>query len=907
MRMFKVAAEGKLCMALFSAFCTTLLLGTTIAAQPAEARSIKYNLDIPSQNLNDALQALALASQHKLLYSSELVDGKKSPALKGQFTTEQAIKALLADTNLSYEVTSDGLVLIRAADEPPRTSTAPAATGVDPTGESSAAKEAGKRSSQDSRLAQVDQGKVASEASVEKYDEQPSDKKLAELDGVVVTGSHIRGAPLSSPVIEIAQADIKRSGYASVGDVIRSLPQNFSGGNNPQNIGSSPLVNDNSDNAGTSPNLRGLGSGSTLTLVNGHRLADDTTDGGVDVSFIPVAAVERIDVLTDGASAAYGADAVGGVVNFILKRDFNGAQTSALLGNSTDGGAHQIQFNQLLGKAWQSGGAILAYTYDREDPVYASKRDFARLAAQPLSLLPGSELRSFFLSAHQEISSYASAFVEGLYGTRSSSSVSTFPASNNTVGYGNNSVEQYDVTAGITLKLPGDWRLNTVGSSAVNLAFSTFTAQTPTDEGGRTSSVEENAEGSLFALPAGDVRLALGVGYRHEIFNYSFPGYQAGGTRNVRYAYGELAVPIISANQHLWLHRLDLNLSGRDDDYSDTGRKSVPKIGLVLSPTSELTLRASWGKSFRAPPLSDKYGPVELLELAGFPNPSSATGTSQVLIPSGSNPSLKPESAVSKTLGFDYMPARLPSLKVSGSYYELAYTNRITALPNLFGALESDTFASFVTRNPSLALQQSLISAAAASGGVYNYTGGPFDPTQTAAIVNYTYVNVARQDLRGVDLLLNYKVSLSVQTLEVFGNGTYLSFRETLSPFSPRMTLSGTAFYPPKIKMRGGATWGYGPIATTGVVNYMGSEVNTFAMGQPHVSSWTTVDLHVAYSPTWAGWLSGFNASLSVRNLFNKDPPYVQYLGSNFPGANYDSNNASPLGRFVSLQLGKKW
>jgi outer membrane receptor protein involved in Fe transport len=67
------------------------------------------------------------------------------------------------------------------------------------------------------------------------------------------------------------------------------------------------------------------------------------------------------------------------------------------------------------------------------------------------------------------------------------------------------------------------------------------------------------------------------------------------------------------------------------------------------------------------------------------------------------------------------------------------------------------------------------------------------------------------------------------------------------------------------------------------------------------------MDWHFTYAPLWTGWLSGLRASISVRNVFDKDPPYVQYLGSNFPGANYDSNNATPLGRFVSLQIGKKW
>jgi iron complex outermembrane recepter protein len=124
MRNLKMATKAALRSVLLSALCTTLLLSATVAAQAAEARSITYDLDIPAQSLNDALQAFALASQHKLLYSSELVDGKRSAVLKGKFTTEQAVKALLSGTHLSYEVTSDGLVLIRAADPPPGTNAA---------------------------------------------------------------------------------------------------------------------------------------------------------------------------------------------------------------------------------------------------------------------------------------------------------------------------------------------------------------------------------------------------------------------------------------------------------------------------------------------------------------------------------------------------------------------------------------------------------------------------------------------------------------------------------------------------------------------------------------------------------------------------------------------------------------
>lgn len=122
--MWKMAAGGRLFVLIFTTQFTALFLGTAFAAPPVQSRSATYNLDIPAQSLKDALQALALASRHKLLYSSELVDGKASPALKGQFTIEQAVQVLLSGTHLSYEVTSDGLVLVRASDPPNGTNTA---------------------------------------------------------------------------------------------------------------------------------------------------------------------------------------------------------------------------------------------------------------------------------------------------------------------------------------------------------------------------------------------------------------------------------------------------------------------------------------------------------------------------------------------------------------------------------------------------------------------------------------------------------------------------------------------------------------------------------------------------------------------------------------------------------------
>jgi len=179
--------------AVLAALCMTLLLGTTVASPPAEARSTTYNLDIPSQSLKDALQALALASQHKLLYSADLVEGRQSPKLKGEFTTEQAVKVLLSGTDLKYEVTSDGFVLIRATNPLPTTN----AAGVD-TGD--AGSEPLAQGYRRLRLAQVD----AKTTTTTSRDEMESHDET-RLEEIIVTAQkrteNLQDVPVSVQVI----------------------------------------------------------------------------------------------------------------------------------------------------------------------------------------------------------------------------------------------------------------------------------------------------------------------------------------------------------------------------------------------------------------------------------------------------------------------------------------------------------------------------------------------------------------------------------------------------------------------------------------------------------------------------------------------------------------------------------
>jgi iron complex outermembrane recepter protein len=313
MRTFKMAAEGRLCVVLLSALCTTLLLGTTLAAQPAQARGVTYNLDIPAQSLNDALQAFALASQHKLLYSSDLVNGKRSPALKGPFTTEQAVKALLVGTNLNYEVTSDGLVLIRAADEPSRSGAAPAATSDDPAGEDSTAKEGKNSSSGEFRLAQVDQGASANSISVTKDSVRVPQKQSDQLEEVVVTAQKRDERLIDTPqsVSVLSAKDIAKLGATQFSDFANTVPG----------------LSFNTGGAGaTNVTLRGVTTGADVNVTVGTYVDEvpygisgafaQNTYSSLDVGLFDI---DRIEVLRGPQGTLYGASTVGGLIKYVTK------------------------------------------------------------------------------------------------------------------------------------------------------------------------------------------------------------------------------------------------------------------------------------------------------------------------------------------------------------------------------------------------------------------------------------------------------------------------------------------------------------------------------------------------------------------------------------------------------------
>jgi outer membrane receptor protein involved in Fe transport len=198
---------------------------------------------------------------------------------------------------------------------------------------------------------------------------QPSQKKASTLETVVVTGSRVRRVDLetSSPVLTIDRAQIQASGKQTLGDLVQQIPAIAGAATNPN-------VNNGGGDGASTVSLRGLGSQRTVILVNGHRVLNN------DINTIPASMVERIEVLKDGASATYGSDAIGGVVNFILRGDFQGAQVSANYGESDRSDGAQRGFAATFGTSSDKGNIVAGIDYNKFDAISSANRDYSKYA-----------------------------------------------------------------------------------------------------------------------------------------------------------------------------------------------------------------------------------------------------------------------------------------------------------------------------------------------------------------------------------------------------------------------------------------------------------------------------------------------------------------------------------------------
>ncbi|WIO74110.1 TonB-dependent receptor [Porticoccaceae bacterium LTM1] len=324
----KAFRQNRLVLSIASA----IAISASSSVYAANTETLK--VDIEGQKAATSLMALARSAGVEILMSQDIGESIQLPALKGEFTLTSALEAILKNTNLTYEFVTDESVIV-------------------------------------------------------KFKPDNTDKDdLREVEEVVVTGSLLKKDNPAQPITVLTSDDIARLGAFSAEEIIRSLSQNYSSVNvasslelfNPDAPGFyTPELQGNS-----TANLRGFGSDSTLVLVNGRRMAGAPVFEGssVNLSNIPTSAIERVEILNDGASSIYGSDAVAGVINFILKQDYVGAETSVRYDNGENGG-NRYSISQLIGTAWDSGRLNATLNYTETDAVSSAKAGYTTRDLRP--------------------------------------------------------------------------------------------------------------------------------------------------------------------------------------------------------------------------------------------------------------------------------------------------------------------------------------------------------------------------------------------------------------------------------------------------------------------------------------------------------------------------------------------
>jgi iron complex outermembrane recepter protein len=200
------------------------------------------------------------------------------------------------------------------------------------------------------------------------------EQAVNEQDAIIVTGSRIRGvAPVGSNLIGLSRESVVKSGATTVSEILRQVPQVTSLSINAE--GATGIGASSNIIRATGPNLRGLGSAATLTLLDGNRVPMAGTQSNfVDPAFLPSIALQRIEIIADGASAIYGSDAISGVINLIPRKNFVGLEFRGRAGFAD--GYEDYQVGAIGGTDWGSGNFVLSAEWTKNTALLANQRDF---------------------------------------------------------------------------------------------------------------------------------------------------------------------------------------------------------------------------------------------------------------------------------------------------------------------------------------------------------------------------------------------------------------------------------------------------------------------------------------------------------------------------------------------------
>lgn len=921
------------------------LLVMLLQPVPALAQGQAYAIDIPSQDLGTALGTLARATQQQIAFESSSVKGTQSAALKGRYSIQEALDALLLGSGFHVEHGQSGLWIIRA------------------------------------------------DAAVEK-----SEMVGEPLDRVVVTGSRIARSSKSIPgsFTLFDKESIERSGESSVRDIVAQSSQ---AGMTPSAasafLGAAPVQ------------LRGLSTGTTLVLIDGRRVTPSGVTGvSFDLGSIPLSAVERIEVLADGASAIYGADAVGGIINVILKRSGKGLTLDGRYGVAEGGVGQERRLSANYG--FSSGGlrGSLTADYFKTDGIRFGERD--RTSDLDYRRFGFTDRRQPYTS-QGTVYSRDGSNLPGLTSSRAiipttasgKPSISDFVATAGQESRGSEyyqqtylqpPVERFGAVADLTYDLGGGLmafanvlasRQN--GEYLSTLPFVSTTVIVPKGNPYNPFGVDVgvnklllgvgadlNKPSDTFTRVLGGMRGKLGNGLRWELAaNYSrddnrvheenyydtariqaalnnpdpaatlnlfttgpvasaavlqslLPAidkrYRASAFSTdaqlsgsildlpggpLSFAVGaearreklDIASPfdntrgsrnVASGYFELRapvLEKLALSGAGRYDHYSDFGSTFNPKIGYEWAPVEGLLFSGTWGSSFRAPPLS-------YINSVPFTIPVSATdptrGGAVVTVPAtvGGGANLKAEKADSYTLGARFTPIDADNrhLDVGLSAWWVKQDDRAVSANYQILVDHPDLFPNRVIRAPQTAEDIAL----GRPGALQSIHAG--------------YLNFGKSRTNGIDVQLNYRDKSGPVRWSLSGNVTrVLKYEAELAPGAIEDRLGAFSFdgFAPRWRGSLAGSIGYGAFELSPTIRYVGSYQDR--RGAPYtLASTTFVDLQLAYQDKAAtGFLKGVRAAIGVSNLLNKEPPF---FNASF---GYDPYNFNNRGRFIYVNLQK--
>jgi iron complex outermembrane recepter protein len=890
---------------------SAFLVAAAFLCVEADAQAL-IHFDLPAQPLARSLQAIGTATKTDVGFSAAQVAGFLAPPLNDNLTVDGALTRVLVGTGLRPQHLDDHTIIINAT-------------------EASIADPAKIRLSRSNGFSSTDENyqitKPLAEAASDSTDSSTSlNARKKDLEEIVVTGTHIRGATDSvSPSQVYTREQIDQSGAGSVAEFLRKLPQNF--GDVSENTINGVAGVSLSQNAvgGSGVDLRGLGSDATLVLVDGRRIAPGNYLGNfADVSLIPLSAIERIEVIPDGTSAIYGSDAVGGVINFILRRDFDGAETRARYGTVNDGGHRELSAAQTVGRKWAGGSGLVSYEYSDSTPLSAADRSYSMTAVQPFNLLPEQVRNSAIFTADQTIASGASVFANGSFSHRSTyfdvSLLDSFaqhtPA--DISAYGGTIGLRIDVFHHTQLEVSGtyaasDTKLQVVEVPSEVLDFKSKTFAT-------TSSFDAKLDGTLWTTAAGAIRFALGGQARRETFDYdltvSTPT-TINASRNIAAEYVELRIPIVGPRHSRTSEiGLELSLADRNEHYSDFGSSNNPEVGVVWRPISDLKIHAVYGKSFKAPSLNDLHTPINDVFAAPNPDPLKSgtcnlfdpamqAGCTNILLIAGGNPALRAQKATTWSFGLDFQPQEVPALRANANFYHIVFKDRIDNPSSeivSINALASESFLgpNIIQRNPPPALLQGYLANPLLANPLN------INLSTIGALVDSRVQNLSLVSTSGIDFSVSDEASTPFGQLATGLDATYiLKFDNRFSTVSPTVSLLNTPYNPIDLKAKGHVALTHGPMNYALLVNYVNSYKDNRSTVVVPIASWTTVDATIGYQVgANAGIFSDASLMIAVTNIANREPPFVQ---NEFFPVRFDGANANALGRFFSIQLSKRF